>query len=152
MLTKLDNKTLEKWCYVWWILISDVTISMVVSEFNINKVKAWIHPAFTFPQAAPQLTWVVLLTMPIPSWSQCTNLQLAAFSRITHCAISNGFLNMRMTSLYSNGLQSTDLNPIELLWDVLEICKSTVWCHHVNMDQNIWGMFPASCWMYATNN
>ncbi len=23
---------------------------------------------------------------------------------------------------------------------------ATVWCYHVNMDQNLWGMFPAPCW------
>ncbi len=29
---------------------------------------------------------------------------------------------------------------------------ATVWCYHVNMDQNLWGMFPTPCWFYATNN
>ncbi len=28
----------------------------------------------------------------------------------------------------------------------------TVWCYHVNMDQNLWGMFPKPCWIYATKN
>ncbi len=28
----------------------------------------------------------------------------------------------------------------------------TVWCYHVNMDQNLWGMFPTPCWIYATKN
>ncbi len=28
----------------------------------------------------------------------------------------------------------------------------TVWCYHVNMDQNLWGMFPTACWVYATKN
>ncbi len=29
---------------------------------------------------------------------------------------------------------------------------ATVWCYHVNMDQNLWGMFPTPCWIYATKN
>ncbi len=29
---------------------------------------------------------------------------------------------------------------------------ATAWCYHVNMDQNIWGMFPTPCWIYATKN
>ncbi len=24
---------------------------------------------------------------------------------------------------------------------------ATVWCYHVNMDQNLWGMFPTLCWI-----
>ncbi len=27
---------------------------------------------------------------------------------------------------------------------------ATAWCYHVNMDQNLWGMFPTPCWIYAT--
>ncbi len=29
---------------------------------------------------------------------------------------------------------------------------STAWCYHVNMDQNLWGMFPTPCWIYAMKN
>ncbi len=29
---------------------------------------------------------------------------------------------------------------------------ATAWCFHVNMDQNLWGMFPTPCWIFATKN
>ncbi len=29
---------------------------------------------------------------------------------------------------------------------------ATAWCYHVNMGQNLWGMFPTPCWIYATKN
>ncbi len=29
---------------------------------------------------------------------------------------------------------------------------ATAWCYHVNMNQNLWGMFPTPCWIYATKN
>ncbi len=49
----------------------------------------------------------------------------ATSSRIMHHVTKlkssqTGFLNMTMSSLYSNGLQSPDLTPIEHLWDVVE--------------------------------
>ncbi len=28
----------------------------------------------------------------------------------------------------------------------------TAWCYHVNMDQNLWGIFPTHCWIYASKN
>ncbi len=59
--------------------------------------------------------------------------------------------------------QSPDLNPIEHLCDVEEReirikdvqpikYAATAWCYHVNMDQNLWRMFPTPCWIYATMN
>lgn len=29
---------------------------------------------------------------------------------------------------------------------------TTAWCYHVNTDQNLRGMLPAPCWIYATKN
>ncbi len=29
---------------------------------------------------------------------------------------------------------------------------ATAWCYHVNMNQNLWGMFPTPCWIYDMNN
>jgi len=55
--------------------------------------------------------------------------------------------------------QSPDLNPLDhfcLWWNgrFASAVKSaaTVWCYHINMDQNLWGMFPAPCWIYAMKN
>ncbi len=28
--------------------------------------------------------------------------------------------------------------------------RAAAWCYHVNMDQNLWGIFPTACWIYAT--
>ncbi len=103
----------------------------------------------------PQPTWVLLLTMSIPLWLQCTHLLMATSSRITHHVTKlkssqTGFLNMTMSSLYSNGLHSLQISiPIEHLWDVVEWeiqhhgcaadkSAATAWCYHVNMDQNLW--------------
>ncbi len=63
----------------------------------------------------PQPTWVLLLTMSIPLWLQCTHLLMATSSRIMHHATKlksslTGFLNMTMSSLYSNGLHSHQIS------------------------------------------
>ncbi len=28
----------------------------------------------------------------------------------------------------------------------------TAWYYHINMAQNLWGMFPTPCWIYTTQN
>ncbi len=53
--------------------------------------------------------------------------------------------------------QSPDLNPIEQLWDVVEweiriINLQQLRDAYVNMDQNLWEMFPTPCWIYTTKN
>ncbi len=65
--------------------------------------------------------WPIL----IPLLLQCTHLLMATSSRIMHHVTKlkssqTGFLNMTMCSLYSNGLQSPDLNPMVHLWYALE--------------------------------
>ncbi len=63
----------------------------------------------------PQSTWVLLLTMSIPLLLQCTHLLMFTSSRITHHVTKfkspqTGFLNMTMSSLYSNGLHSHQIS------------------------------------------
>ncbi len=63
----------------------------------------------------PQSTWVLLLTMSIPLWLQFTPLLMATSSRIMHHVTKlkssqTGFLNMTMSSLYSNGLHSHQIS------------------------------------------
>ncbi len=113
--------------------------------------------------------WVLLLTMSIPLWLQCTHLLMATSSRIMHHVAKlkssqTGFTHdNEFFTLLKRTPQSPDLNPIEHLWDVVEReihimdvlptkSAATVWCYHVNMDQTIWGMFPTPCWIYATKN
>ncbi len=73
-----------------------------------------------------------------------------------------GFLNMTMSSLYSNGLHShqISINRAPLRCDGTrdshhgcadDKSGATVWCYHDNMDQHLWGMFPKPCWIHATN-
>ncbi len=56
--------------------------------------------------------------------------------------------------------QSPDLNPIlgcggtgvSHRGCAADKSVATRWCYHVNMDQNLWGMFPTPCWIYAMKN
>ncbi len=71
-----------------------------------------------------------------------------------------GFLNMTMSSLYSTVTRSQS-NRASLgcggTGDSHHGCAAdksaaTAWCYHVNMEQNLWEMFPTPCWIYATKN
>lgn len=59
--------------------------------------------------------------------------------------MTTDFLNMIMSS--------PDLYPLEHFWDVVEQEIHTadksddLWCHRVNMEQNVWEMFPAHYWI-----
>ncbi len=95
--------------------------------------------------------WVLLLTMSIPLWLQCTHLLMPTSSRIMHHVTKfkssqTGFLNMKMSSLYSNGLHShqISINRASLgcggTGDSHHVCAAdksaaTAWCYYVNMDQ-----------------
>ncbi len=62
-----------------------------------------------------QPTWVLLLTLSIPLCQQCTHLLMTTSSRIMHHVTKlkssqTGFLNMTMSSLYSNGLHSHQIS------------------------------------------
>ncbi len=62
-----------------------------------------------------QPTRVLLLTMSIPLWLRCTHLLMATSRRIMHHVTKlkssqTGFLNMTMSSLYSNGLHSHQIS------------------------------------------
>ncbi len=59
--------------------------------------------------------WVLLLTMSIPLWLQCTHLLMSTSSRIMHHVTKlkssqTGFLNMTLSSIYSNGLHSHQIS------------------------------------------
>ncbi len=75
-----------------------------------------------------------------------------------HKDLISGFWSMTMSSLYSNGLQSPDLNPIEHLWDVVgrEICIMDV--QPTNLQQlrkaimSIWTKISEECFPHLVKS
>ncbi len=112
-------------------------IWIVGSEFDVNNMKAWIHPAWyqwfrlvlvgyfsSWHTLAPLVlvkgclnstAWVMLLTMSVLLWLQCKYLVMATSSRIM-CHLQKlkssqpDFLNKMMCSLDSNGLHSHQIS------------------------------------------
>ncbi len=92
----------------------------------------------------------------------------ATSSRIMHHVTKlkssqTGFLNMSMSSLYSmaSTVTRSQSNRAPLgcggtgdshLGCAADKSAGTAWCYHINMEQNLWGMFPTPCWIYATKN
>ncbi len=116
-------------------------LEMIISEFGVKNKKAWIHPALsqrfrmdgngvmvwgiyswhTLGLLVPIVhrlhatAYLLLLTMSISLWLQCTHLLMATSSRIMHHVTKlksspTGFLNMTMSSLYSNSLHSHQIS------------------------------------------
>ncbi|KAG8554186.1 hypothetical protein GDO81_003707 [Engystomops pustulosus] len=90
-------------------------IRMVGSEFGVNNMKVWIHPAlYQRFRLVVVVSWCgeyFLGTL----WAPCTQHLMATFSRIMRHVITlessqTGFLNMTMSSLYSNGLHSHQIS------------------------------------------
>ncbi len=168
-------------------------IQMLESVFGVKNMKAWIilpclngsgwwwcngaEDIFLAHFGSLSTNWasfkhhslhrVLLLTTSIPLWLQCTIFWCTS-SRIIHHVTKlkssqTGFLNMTMSSLYSNGLHSLQISINRAALgcggtrDSHHGCAddksaATVWCYHDNMDQNLWGMSPTPCWIYATKN
>ncbi len=120
-------------------------IQMVGSEFYVKDMKAWIYPwkhgwwwwckgvgdIFLAHFGPLSTNWASFKHHSLPEYFCWPCPSLYDYSvpifwwRIMHHVTKlkssqTGFLNMTMSSLYSNGLQSPDLNPIEHLWDVVE--------------------------------
>ncbi len=96
-----------------------------------------------------------------------SHLLMVTSSSIMHVtklkSSQTGFLNMTMSSLYSNGLHSHQISiqysTFGMWWNgrftswmrSWQICSNCVMlsCQY---DQNLRGMFPTPCWIYATKN
>ncbi len=134
-------------------------------------MKAWIHPswwwcngvgAILLAHFGPLSTnWASFKHHSLPElcivpehvhpfMTQCTHLRMVTSSRIMHHvkklkSSQTVFLNMTMSSLYSNCLQSHQisikLNTFGMWWNrrfASWMSSQQIWCYHVNMDQNLW--------------
>ncbi len=103
-----------------------------------------------------QPTWVLLVTMSIPLWLQCTHLLMATSSRIMHHVTNSNHLRLvswtwqwvHVTQMASTVTRSqSNRAPLGCgetrdshYGRAADKSAATVWCYHVNEDQNLWGM------------
>ncbi len=103
-----------------------------------------------------------------PFMTTVYHLLMATSSRIMHMSQSSNHLTLvswtwqwvHFTQMASTVTRSqSNRAPLGCggTGDSLHVCAAdksaaTVWCYHVNMDQNLWGMFPTPCWNNATKN
>lgn len=75
--------------------------------------------------------------------------------------VSNWFLEHDELSVLACTVIRSQSTRSPLRWDVMgdshHGCSFTtsvapVWCHHLNMDQKHWGIFPGPPWIHATKN
>ncbi len=107
--------------------------------------------------------YLLLMTMSIPLWLQCTHLLMATSSRIMHRhkaqIISDWFLEHdNEFTLLKWPPQSPDLNPIEHLWDVVEREIRNMDVQPTNLQQlrdaiiSIWTKISEECFQHLVES
>lgn len=93
----------------------------------------------------------------------CTTLHLKPMTLCNTSQVFSSFKCVMQNKIIRN-LYFPETRPesIKHFWDVVEReilsmkkwgkCAGIAWCHRVNMDPNLNGMFPASCGIRAMNN
>ncbi len=111
----------------------------------------------------PQPTWVLLLTMSIPLWLQCTIFWCYFQQDNAPChkaqIISDWFLEHgNEFTLLKWPPQSPDLNPIEYLWDVVEREIQIMDVQPTNLQQlcdaimSIWTKISEECFQHLVES
>lgn len=122
---KFDNRIMRKCRLVWWVWIS-VLLQILVSEFGINNMRAWLHPALDQIGSDGMLaifTWQIL--DPLVPTEHCLNatahLNVAADHvhpfMITVCLSSESWNHLKV---FLRVTGSPELNPAGHLWHVIE--------------------------------